>query len=155
MVEAVKPFRTIDKLAQVCGQYCWVETRVFEIAGQWAGDDGDPAAQIFFSTVSHSHAGTAGAWRDRLPVRAGIDPDTLIAPPPGPLAAAIIGLEGLGETQPRLQHLVHEVLPALVDAYGEELSIAALVREAPVVSVLTEARPQIEREMARGSVLLQ
>jgi hypothetical protein len=155
MVEAATPFRTIDELAQVCGQYCWVETRLFEITGQWAGDDGDPEVQIFFSAVAHAHAAIAGAWRARLPVRAGIDPEKLIASPSGPLADAMVGLEGLGETQPRLRHLVREVLPSLLTAYAEELSTASLVREAPVAAALSEARPLIEREVTRGSDLLQ
>ncbi len=155
MGDVVPPFRTIDELARVCGQYCWVETGLFEIVGKWASERGDPEIQIYFSSIAHAHAAVAGAWRARLPVRAGIDPETLIAPASGPLADAIVDLGAVNEAQPRLQRLVRETLPSLRAAYGEEILSASMVSEAPIAAVLAQARPQIEREVTRGLSLLQ
>ena len=74
-------FRTIGELAERCGHYCWVESRLFELTGSWAsrpaGAAGDPELRVFFSEMSawHAFAGRpvgrppAGAGRASTPTR--------------------------------------------------------------------------------------
>jgi hypothetical protein len=151
-------FRSIDELAQLCGHYCWVERRVFEVAGSRAslpgsgdpeagdpeaGDPGpgdpeagDPEIRVVLSQMSARHGLFAGQWRDRLPVRAGVDAEALIVPPPGPVGPAL----DLIATEPRLAlvlgGLATQFLPSLRDAYRRHLEQASPVSEAPVRAVL-------------------
>jgi hypothetical protein len=90
------PFRTIEELAACCGHYCWLERSLFALAGDRASrpdaDEGEPIApevRLALSELSARHALWATQWRDRLPVRAGVDAEALVTPPPGPLGAVV------------------------------------------------------------------
>jgi hypothetical protein len=147
-------FRTIEELAQLCGRYCWVETRLFELTGQWAGGSGPAEWRVFCSVASGGHAALATEWRDRLPVRAGVDQEALLLPPPGPVAATIEGLHGLaiGEGLPLV---INDVLPDLVTGYRTVFDQASPVREAPVMALLVRAATRHAEVAARGRSLLQ
>ena len=105
---AGRTLRGIDELAALVGAYCWVERRIFQIAGAWAcSPDDAPAApgdrahdelRVWCAALSRRHGSLAGCWAERLPVRAGVDPDGLVAPPAGPLPAALAVLAGEHDT---------------------------------------------------------
>ena len=148
-------FLTLDQLMARCGTYCWVEHRLFALTGQWASDEGDPECRVLFSTMSRQHALVASQWRDRLPVRAGIDPEALVVPPAGPMGPALDVLEAQTDVFLRLAGLVEVVLPRLRATYGEHLARASAVRQAPVMAVLRYARLVGAAEISSGHALVQ
>lgn len=116
----------------------WVEHTLFEGVGRWAGDDPCPAAAALFGVLSLAFARHADLLADRLPVRAGVDPGELTAPPPGwaglPGALAVPADAGAA-TGRRAAVLARGVLPALAVRYARWLA-ATGVSEAPVRAAL-------------------
>jgi hypothetical protein len=161
------PFRSIGQLAELCGHYCWVERRLFELAGSRASDpgagdpetgdpeNGDPEVRVVLSQMSARHGFFAAQWRDRLPVRAGVDADALIVPPPGPVGPAL----DLIASEPRLTlvlgGLATQFLPFLRDGYGRHLVQSSPVSEAPVRAVLEWAARSTGDEIRLAGLLLQ
>jgi hypothetical protein len=154
-------FRTIGDLAVRCGNYCWLEYRLFELTGRAASagtPPGSPAVEaeirVFFSVMAARHAFLAAQWRDRLPVRAGVDANALVVTPPGHVGAA---LDLLG-TAPGplfvLGGLVGQILPRLLLAYGDDAAHASAVSEAPVRAVLGMAQLLLGEELRDGRTLL-
>jgi hypothetical protein len=147
-------FWTIGRLAERCGHYCWVENRLFELTGSRAsatGDApaaGDPEIRLYLSVLSARHASMAAQWRDRLPVRSGVDAAALVVPPPGPAGEVLDLCAAEPDLVLVLGGLVEPVLPALLDSYDHHLAHASVVREAPVRAVLELAglvgRPEVE-----------
>jgi hypothetical protein len=154
-------FRTIGNLAVRCGHYCWLEHRLFELTGRAASASAPPESsavdaeiRVFFSAMAARHAFLAAQWRDRLPVRVGVDANALVVPPPGHVGAA---LDLLG-TAPGplfvLGGLVEQVLPRLLLAYGDDAAHASAVSEAPVRAVLGLADRLLGEELRDGRTLL-
>lgn len=179
MAEAPPPtrftFRTIGELAERCGQYCWIENRLFALTGTWAsapdaagaagaagaveaaGSAGAIEAEIrvVCSAMSSWHGFVAGQWWDRLPVRAGVDPAALVVPPPGPFAPALGLLEADADLMGALGGLAEQILPVLLGVYDEHLAGASPVSEAPVRALLGLVRPQLTLEIERGREVLR
>jgi hypothetical protein len=143
-------FRTIDELAERCGHYCWVEHRLFELAGAWASEDGEPALRVFLSAFSRQHGLLATEWYERLPVRAGVDRSALVVPPPGPLEGVLDVLGAEPDLNARVAGLSGVVLPQLIAAYEGHLARASPVSEGPVMAVLRHARLVAARDLGPG-----
>jgi hypothetical protein len=164
MTDPAFPFRTIDELALRCGHYCWLENRLFGLTGRWASDPGpgsetagravDPTVaevRVLLSEMSSWHGFLAGQWRDRLPVRAGVDAGALVVAPPGGVAEALDLLETVPSFALRLGGLVDPVLTGLLAAYDDEAGRASPVSERPVLGLLELARGQGRTELATAS----
>jgi hypothetical protein len=154
-------FRSIGELAELCGHSCWVERRIFELTGSRASrpgagepETGDPEVRVVLSEMSARHGFWAAQWRDRLPVRAGVDTEVLIVPPSGPAAEVL----DLIDSEPRLAlalgGLSLQFLPLLLDGYARDLAQASPVSEAPVRAVLEGAVRSTAREIRRAGHLL-
>jgi hypothetical protein len=159
--DATAVFRTIDALAERCGNYCWLEHRLFELTGRAASTPTRPAGgavdgeiRVFLSEMAARHAFLAAQWRDRLPVRAGVDADALVAPPSAQVGAAVELLAGASEARLVLSGLVEHLLPRLLLAYEEEAARASWVCEAPVRAVLDVADLLLGQELLAGRDLL-
>jgi hypothetical protein len=150
-------FRTIEELAERCGNYCWLENRLFALTGDRASvpATGDPAIRVFLSEMSAQHAFLAALWFDRLPVRAGVDPAGLVVPPPGGAGAALDLLEEEADLAIVLVGLVEQFLPRLFETYEEHRGQASPVSEAPVRAVLELAAFRGGQEFRRGSDLIR
>ncbi len=157
-------WRTIDELSELVGHYCWLENRIFEISGDWAGapttddrpdDELHPALRVWCAGVSRRHGLLAGRWAERLPVRAGIDASALVAPPPGPLQGALVALEACRDDYTRVTVLAQAVLPRLQAVYAAHERAATPVNEGPVLEVLAAARRTAAGEVAGGRTLLE
>ena len=146
-------FRTIAELAERCGQFCWVETRLFELTGLWASLDGPAEWKVFCSVTAGGHAAMATEWRARLPFRAGVDQEALVVPPPGPLATTIDEL-AQGSLEEGLPVVIGAVLPELVAEYSALLDQASPVSEAPVMALLARAAQRHADVVERGRTLL-
>jgi hypothetical protein len=155
-------FRPIGELAEICGHYCWVERRIFELTGSRASlpGSGDPETgaaevRVVFSQMSSRHALFAAQWHDRLPVRAGVDAEALIVPPPGPVGEALDLIAAAPRLALVLGGLATQFLPRLRDAYRRHLALASPVSEAPVRAVLEWAALSLGQEVRLAGPLLQ
>jgi hypothetical protein len=155
-------FRSIDELAALCGHYCWVERRVFELTGSRASrpetgdpETGDAELRVVLSEMSARHGLFAAQWHDRLPVRAGVDARALIVPPPGPVGETLDLIASAPRLALVLGGLATQFLPRLRDAYGRHLAQASPVSEAPVRAVLEWAALSLGHETRLAGPLLQ
>jgi hypothetical protein len=159
----VAEWRTIGRLADRVGAYCWLERRLFEVTGAWAAGGGEAAgkgeaaAVVFLASASRRHGALADRWRDRLPVRAGADRSQLVVAPPGPLGGVLEALERTDAAvswADGVTALVDVVLPRVLATYGAHLGAAAPVCEGPVLAVLAAARLEgvVEGEVGRSVV---
>jgi hypothetical protein len=154
-------WRTIDELAALVGVYCWLEDRIFEATGAWATapdapDPGTAELRLWSAAASRRHGALAGRWAEHLPVRAGVDPDALVAAPSAP-AGLVEALEELAATKELAvgaTALVETVLPWVGGVYGSHLAVATPVSEASVMEVLVEARREGSAEIRSGRTLL-
>jgi hypothetical protein len=157
-------FRTIDELAERCGNYCWLERRLFGLTGSRASDPpaidprdsdprdseagtGSPEARVLLSEMSFRHGLLAAQWHARLPVRAGVEADAFVLPPPGSAAEALDLLEAEPQLLLVLSGLTEEFLPRLQQTYEEHLAHASPVSEAPVRAVLDCAIGSLRQEI--------
>jgi hypothetical protein len=105
--------------------------------------------------MSARHASLADQWHDRLPVRAGVDRQGLISPPPGPVPGALDVLGAGADLPVVLGGLVEQILPRLLHSYETHLVRASEVNEGPVRALLEQADVGGRREIARGRALLR
>ena len=150
-------WRTIDDLAHAVGHYSWIEHRVFEVAGAWAGlpaeGGADAEVRVWCAAVSRRHGALARAWAERLPVRAGADPAALVVAPPGRLAEAFETLGALADPVAGAAVLAGSVLAGLDHLYARLLETASPVSEASVAEVLVAARHALAGERASAAAL--
>lgn len=79
--------------AALVGEYRWIEDALYRMLGQWVVDMPLAAVKVHLDAQSMRHAWHADLWADRLPVRDGVDPDTLTVPSP-PSALLVATLAG-------------------------------------------------------------
>jgi hypothetical protein len=128
---------TLEVAARVAGHARWLETRLFEVLGQWVQSEPDAATKIFWATRSRRHAEHAEGWRRHQPVVAHLDPDALAVAAGAPATAVVEALAGLrepGYTAIRLDGAYRVVVPALVAAYRLRVVRAHPLADGPVVS---------------------
>jgi hypothetical protein len=145
-----------DLTAALVGEYRWIETTLFATLGGWVTDMPVAGVQVHLDAQSMRHAWHAELFADRLPLRAGVDPDALTRPSAAAatLFAALDGIdvpdEGPGSTWPpadqeraprpgalpRLAGLYRVVLPRLVTTYTRHLRVVAPVADAPLARAL-------------------
>jgi hypothetical protein len=163
-------FRSIDALAELCGHYCWVERRLFEVTGSrasgpataevaagdvaTAGTAGEAEVRVVLSQMSARHGFFAAQWRDRLPVRAGVDAQALVTAPPGPAAEVLDLIESEPSPALALRGLVRQFLPLLLDSYDRNLTRASPVSEAPVRALLGWAVQSTGSELQEAGLVL-
>ncbi len=168
-VAAARAWRGIDELGRLVGAYCWVEQRIFELTGTWASlppvgvsagtESGmielEAERRVWCAAASGHHGDLASRWAERLPARAGVDRDSLVAAPGEPLAGALDVLGAETDSGVGVAVLVRAVLPRLDAAYLTHLRSAAPVREAPVIEVLAGAHRLLREEMKGGRPLVE
>ena len=150
---------TLVQTAQACGRYRWVEERLFEVTGAWAGTTEATRAQLFFHRWSRIHGWHAELWAARRPRGTVID-DVGDAPPgEGDLLRAAV--ERLGDLPAAaaaagfLAELTGAVLAPLAAAYRGHLRRTSPVADGPVMRVLAVALADAEEEMAAGRSLVR
>ena len=146
----------LEASAALVGEYRWIEHALYRLLGEWVTDMPIAAVQVHLDAQSMRHAWHAQLWAERLPVRAGDDPDGWTQPsgPSTALFTALSGaappVEGPGSTWPpagedvvgplgalpRLAGLYRVVLPRLVTTYQRHLEVVSPVTDAPVARAL-------------------
>jgi hypothetical protein len=155
-------FRTIDELAARCGNYCWLENRLFGLTGQAAcggvgagAGPSDAEVRVFLSEMAPRHASLAAQWRERLPVRAGVDAVGFVVPPAGGVDTVLDLLASERDPGLVLRALVEQILPRLLISYADDGMGASAVSEAPVRAVLAWAGFSLSQEQQEGAALLR
>jgi len=164
-----------DVTAALVGEYRWIETTLFATLGAWVTDMPVAGVQVHLDAQSMRHAWHAELFGDRLPVRAGVDPDALTRPSAAAatLFAALDGIEvpaeGPGSTWPpadqeraprpgalpRLAGLYRVVLPRLVTTYTRHLRVVAPVADAPLARALRLVQRDGVEDWMAGERLVQ
>ena len=88
-------------------------------------------------------------------MRAGVDAEALIVPPPGPVGETLDLIASAPRLALVLGGLATQFLPRLRDAYGRHLAQASPVSEAPVRAVLEWAVLSLGHETRLAGPLLQ
>jgi len=130
----------LAQAAELLGAYCFVERRLFELTGAWSGELGVPRLAVHLDQVSQQHAWHAELWADRLPVLAGIEPASLVAPAGPALGPVLDALAATDTAVERLAGLYRCVLPRLLVTYGRHLRRAVPATDAPVIRALRLVR---------------
>lgn len=165
----------LDVSAALVGEYRWIEATLYATLGAWVSDLPLAGVQVRLDAQSMRHAWHAELFADRLPVRAGADPDRLTRPSP-PAAALLAALDGVEVPEvgpgsswppadrvpaprpgalPRLAGLYRVVLPRLVTTYSRHLRVAAPVADGPLRRALRLVlRDEVEDWLA-GERLVQ
>jgi hypothetical protein len=164
-----------DVTAALVGEYRWIETALFATVGAWVTDIPIAGVQVHLDAQSMRHAWHAELFADRLPVRAGVDPDVMTRPSAAAAAlfAALDGIEvpaeGPGSTWPpadrerpprpgalpRLAGLYRVVLPRLVTTYTRHLEMVAPVADAPLARALRLVQRDSVDDWMDGERLVQ
>ncbi|HXQ18673.1 MAG TPA: hypothetical protein VN781_03500 [Acidimicrobiales bacterium] len=161
MAEALGPsdaHRTALELGQAAallGAYCFIERRLFELTGAWSVEVEPPRLQVHLDQVSQQHAWHAALWAERLPVLAGVEPASLIAPLGPSLGPVLDALASAPSAPERLAGLYRCVLPRLLSTYGRHLRRAVPATDAPVVRALRLVRTDELAAWQAGEALLQ
>ncbi len=132
-----------------------------------------PGVRIHLDAQSARHAWHASLFGDRLPVRAGVDPDALVVAPE-PLTSVVAVLTGntpIGGTLtdstptdplpgdrtlvPALAGLYRVVLPRLVTTYSHHARVASPISDAPVIRALRLVLADESEDGRAGEQLVQ
>lgn len=146
---------SIEDSARLVGAYVWVERRLFEVLGGFAGTETLPAAALFFDVRAQHHAWHAVLLAEQLPEVPGLDHDALTVPPASGAAQALGSLAAAPEAVGRLAGLVRVVLPRLVAGYRTHLALVAPVADAPLERALRLVVHDEVDALLEGEALLE
>jgi len=87
----------IETTSRLAGQFCWMESQLFEILGTWLHDDAfvDNDVLIRIGERCARHGEHADAWRARIAAIPTLNADSLVAPSP----AHVMLIDELRETR--------------------------------------------------------
>ncbi len=102
------------------GAYSWLEQRLFQVLGAWAGDEADHNLAVMFDDHARRHSWHASVWFDRLPELSNVDSERLVRPPSPQLASLLDELVGLTDPLDRLVAAYEVVVTRLAVAYRRE-----------------------------------
>jgi hypothetical protein len=107
----------IRATAQLAGHYCWVETQLFEVLGEWLHTVDDAATLVRLGERCTRHGEHADAWRARIAAVPAIDAHGLIVPTP-PFADAATALRDSSvPLADRVARYETVAVPALLASY--------------------------------------
>jgi hypothetical protein len=146
---------SLEDGARVAGHHVWLEMRLFEVLGAWVPTVPEPAVKTHLATHSRRHAWHADLWREHVPRVAGIDADSLVAPPGDGFPDVIAALAEPSSTLDRLAGAYRVVLPRVVTATARRLATATPVAEAALARSLRFVLADDLDEWRDGEALLQ
>jgi hypothetical protein len=151
---------TLEEAAALAGGHCWIERRLFTLLGHWSAVAPGAAATQALDRHSQHAAWRAGQWWDRLPVLAGLDRESLVAPGSAwaavadPARAEAFPADGAdGDAADAVAYRV--LLPRVAVAYGRHAATTTPVADAPAIRTLGLVRPDIAADWAEGEAVLE
>jgi hypothetical protein len=145
----------LEEAARLAGAFCWGESRLFEVLGGWVADTDETDAKLMFDRHSRHHAWRAGQWRERLPVLAGADPDSLVVPPSPRLEAAYYALADTDGTVGRLAGAYRFALPRLAGWYRSYRDAANPASDGSGLRTAEIVSRDVHHDWRDGELLLQ
>jgi hypothetical protein len=146
---------SLEEGAQVAGHHVWLEMRLFEVLGGWVPTVPERGVKTHMATHSRRHAWHADLWREHLPRVAGIDADSLIAPPGDGFGDVIAALASPEATLERLAGAYRVILPRVVTATARRLATATPAADAALARSLRFVLADDLDEWRDGEALLQ
>ncbi len=149
----------LERGAQV-GRWVWVERRVFEVFGRWAGTCGHDGLDAWFADMSRRHGWHAEVLADRLPEISVVDVDDLVVPGGSSTEHWFSLLEGVGSAGPyeasdRAVGAYRVLLPMLVVSYRTGLASMSAVAEPSLMRWVDILLRDDLNELAGGEGLVQ
>jgi hypothetical protein len=146
---------SLEEGARVAGHHVWLEMRLFEVLGAWVPTVPEFVVKAHLATHSRRHAWHAELWHEHLPRVAGIEADSLVAPPSDGADAALAALAEPASTLERLAGAYRVVLPRVVTATARRLAAATPVADAALARSLRFVLADDLDEWREGEALLQ
>jgi hypothetical protein len=146
---------TLDDSARLAGGHCWVERRLFEIAGGWVASTPEPEVKLMLDRHSQHHAWRSRQWWDRLPVLDDVDREGLVAPPGPAVGAVLMTLAEVQATIPRLAGLYRVAMARIHVSYRNHRALASPVSDASVMRTLDIVGPDVIGDWTEGEAVLQ
>ncbi len=141
-----------DDAAQL-GAWCWLERRLFEIAGGWAAPTPEPEVKLHLASASHHHAWHAELLERLLPkAYAGPVGQLVVAPGEGPVIERLAALE---PTVERLAGLYRVAVPRALASYGWYLQGCNPATHGPSIRTVRIIATDVRDDWATGEALLQ
>lgn len=150
---------TLDEAGLTAGGHCWIERRLFELAGRLAVAEGAPELKLMADRHSQHHAWRAGQWWERLPVVADVERDALVAPPDPSWAALTAALDEAVAGPPALVAawvgLYRVAVPRLASRYRRHGAAASPLADGAVLRTLGLVGPDLAADWGEGEAALQ
>jgi hypothetical protein len=160
---------TIEESGRRIGHHAWVEARLFEVVGRWAGTVAEPRSRALFSRQSAHHAWHVELWHGLLPALPHVSDTQLVAPggTDAETVAALAAFDEPADAGPdsserghrddavaRLVALYRDALPELVAVYDDHLAHTSPVADGPTMRVLRLVRADLAEDAAAGEALI-
>jgi len=154
---------TIEESGRRIGHHAWVEARLFEIVGRWAGTVAEPRSQALFARQSAHHGWHVELWHCLLPALPHLAATQLVASE-GADAERVATLAALDEPDgsgsaagvtTRLITLYRQTLPSLLATYDDHLAHTSPVADGSTIRVLRLVRTDLVEDVAAGEALIE
>jgi hypothetical protein len=145
----------LEDSSRLVGAHCWVERRLFEIAGSWVATTPEVEAKLMLDRHSQHHAWRARQWWDRLPVLDDVDRDQLVAPTGAAVAEVMSALSGLEGTVARLAGLYRVALARVHASYRAHQALVSEVSDGSVLRTLKITGRDVLNDWSEGEARLQ
>ena len=149
---------TLEDSARLVGGHCWVERRLFEIAGGWVRTTPETEVKLMLDRHSQHHAWRARQWWDRLPVLDDLDREGLVVQPTPAVGAVMAELAKLTEhdgTVTRLAALYRVAVARVHVAYRNHRNLASEVADSSILRTLEIVGSDVIRDCTEGEAALQ
>lgn len=143
----------LESLGQLCGANAWAEEALFGLLGAWAAEGSPAMAAAMADRHSMHHAWRAQQWRERLPVLADLDPNSLVADGHGlgPAIETLVGQSSLAQ----LVGVYRGLLPRLVALYRSQERLLVEPSDSSAIRTLQLVYPDLVRDWMEGESCLQ
>ena len=151
-------FTGLLERAEQVGRWAWVEQRVFEVFGRWAGTCADDALDSMFAEMSRRHGWHAEVLVDRLPALSGVGIDDLVAPGGPETERWFDLLEGDATANTAVDRAVgayRVLLPMLVTSYRSAARSMSPVAEPSLIRWVGVILEDDAREWAAGEEIVR
>lgn len=167
---------TIEESGRRIGHHAWVEARLFEVVGGWAGTVTEPRSRALFARQSAHHGWHVELWHGLLPALPHLADTQLVAPDSADaeIVASLAAFDDRSDTgdtdagdapgdrdgstaagaTDRLVALYRRALPALLAAYDDHLARTSPVADGPTMRVLRLVRADLAEDIAAGEALI-
>jgi hypothetical protein len=145
----------LEASARLAGSHQWLESRLFEVLGEWVADTESVPVRLMFDRHSRHGAWRAAQWWDRLPVLADLDRSALCVPAAPNLDPVMSELGRLTEPVDRMAGAYRFAFPRAWAAYRSHRGAAAEPGDGATLRTLEIASSDLAADWMEGEAVLQ